>query len=454
MNSKKAIVIGGGIFGLCRAYALKRAGYAVKLLEKKERVGGVIRSVSEGGFLVDRGPNTLRTGDVCVLSFFDEIGLGGKLIECRVASNDRCIVYKGKLVKAPRSLWEFLRTPVFSLKGKLRAILELFGKKFDGVNGANQDESVKEFFERRFGKEVVEYGIDPFICGVYAGDPAKLSMRHVFPKIYKMEREQGSVLRGLVVRRFLQEEKLGKGKPKVKVYSFFGGMKCLTERLAEILKEEVAEGVEVQNINYRGGQWEVSWRRGDEIFNDLANELIVAVPAYALGELPFEKGIRDRLQLMKEVKYVPITVASYGFRENQIKNLPRGFGFLAPSKEPFTILGALFTSNLFLRRAPDGCVLLTTFLGGERYPNIIQLSDTEKYEIIMRDLRHLLKIEGEPVWSDRMHWEKSIPQYELGYDRFLERLESVERQYKGLKFLGNYRNGVSLNDGIKVGLGF
>jgi len=444
-SSKTAIVIGGGIFGLCRAYALKKAGYAVKLLEKEERVGGVIQSVSEGGFLADRGPNTLRTGDVKVLNFFNEIGLGEQLVECTAASNDRYIVYKGELVKAPRSLGEFLRTPVFSLKGKLRIALELFVAK----GKISENESVQEFFERRFGKEVVEYGVDPFICGVYAGNPSKLSMQHVFPRIFKMEREVGSVLKGLIQAK---KEGRGKLKSKAKVLSFAGGMECLTERLTKILKEEIELGVEAQSISYRGERWEVVWKEGGEVFNKLVDELMVTAPAYALGNLPFEATLKEQLQLLNEVKYAPIVTVSYGFREAQVKGLLSGFGFLVPSREPFTILGTLFTSNLFSGRASKGYVLLTTFLGGEHHPELIQLSDTQQDEIIMKDLRQLLKIEGDPIWKDRMRWVKSIPQYELGYNCFLERLQSIEEQYKGLQFLGNYRNGVSLEDGIKVGL--
>lgn len=440
---KTAIIVGGGIFGLCRTYALRKMGYEVTLLEKEQRVGGVIQTVCEEGFIAERGPNTLRTGDAAVLNLFNEIGVG--VVESTAASNDRYIVYKGKLVKASRSVKEFLKTPVFSVKGKLRILMELF----QGRKKEKKEESVAEFFRRRFGKEVVDYGVDPLVSGVYAGDCEKLSMRHVFPKIHKMEETYGSLLKG-----FLNSKKRSGSPVAPKVLSFEGGMEGLIDQLAKVLGKVIIVGIQLQKITQVNGKWEVVWQQGSEVFKKQVDELIITVPAYALRDLPFEEEIQKCIKNINTITYAPIATVNYGFKAEAIEDLRSGFGFLVPSKEPFEILGTLFTSSFFLKRAPEGHVLLTTFLGGTRRSELVGLDDAAQDALIMEDLRKLLKIESEPVWKNRTRWEKGIPQFEIGYERTLEQFDNIEKRYRGLQFLGNYRNGVSLEDAIKVGLVF
>jgi len=443
VSQKTVIVVGGGISGLSIAYGLKKLGHSVRLLEKEKGVGGFVKSDFHEGYLVEAGPNSTLDQHEEVQALCSDLGLDKRRIQGNPVSKKRYLVKNGKLVSVPLGVGAFLKTDLWSRRGKIRILKEPFVKK-----GEAKDESVASFFERRLGREMVEYGVDPFVSGIYAGDPYGLSVQSTFPRLVHLEREYGSLLKGVLFKG-----NKNKKKPRKGLFSFKNGMGELTQGLAHWLGGSIQTGWDVKEFGYRKNPPRITVK-GVSNHQGVAcdgHALVLAAPAYWTSHLihPLSVSLSEQL---KSIHYAPIALVFLGYDRTAIRHPLDGFGCLIPSREGFELLGSLWNSTIFPGRAPEGCVATTNFLGGARKPGILEASDKNLIDIVIQELNQLIGIQKPPQFSKVIRYPKAIPQYQLGYPEKITRIEKLLEDFPGVFLGGNYLKGVSVADCILNGL--
>ena len=430
-------IVGGGISGLSTAWFLKQRGYSVRVLEAESEVGGTLRSHIRNSFLIERGPNSTLENTDALGELIEGIGLSTKLQVASPLGNRRYLFKNQKLVPLPLGPIAFLSSSLFSIFGKLRLFAEIF------VGRASQEETVAEFVRRRLGQEFLDWAIDPFISGVYAGDPEKLSVRAATAKVYALEAQYGSLLRGMVIRG-LTGKKTGP-TPSGRLISFLGGMQTLARGVANALgSESVRTRVQITKLSRVPGGWQVHHAKG----HVSARNVVLCLPADKTADLvaPFS---HEAAETLRTIFYPPVASVALGFRREQIKHPLDGFGLLIPRRCNLTTLGCLFSSSLFPDRAPTGQVLITSFLGGARHPEVKTWKEKELVTQILKDLRPILGIEGSPTLQTTILWPHAIPQYELGHlDRIAE-IDQALSQWPGLFTRANWRDGISVADCVR-----
>jgi protoporphyrinogen/coproporphyrinogen III oxidase len=469
-NNLPIAVIGGGITGLAAAYRLTKLGHRVRLFEASAHLGGVIRSErTPEGWLIESGPNSFQENARDVAALLTELGLTSSIVVTNPSAKKRFIVRGGRLRAAPLSPPGLFTSSLFSPYGKLRLLRDL------GISPRERptDVSLATLIREHFGREFLDYAFNPFVSGVYAGDPEKLSARYSFPSLWTAEQTHGSLIRGMISQARTRKRR---GEPKTRLLSFRDGLQTLPEALARALPSGTIElSTVVESLTpplAAGSPWRVAFRR---IFSssensaassvasssDLSTEnfasVILALPAHALAKLTFttsdHRALSARpLAALADVPHPPVTSLFLGFRREQVAHPLDGFGALVPALERKNILGALFSSSLFPGRAPDGHVAITVLAGGTRQPELAALPTDRLLAEILPDLRQLLGVTGDPVFLRHHAWPHTIPQYNLGHERFLGAIETCEHTYARLHIGGQVRDGISVPACLQAGL--
>lgn len=440
-------IIGAGVTGLTAAFALRQRGLAVTVYEARARVGGVISSLREDGYLAEAGPHTLLETSPKITGLVAELGLQRRRLDSDPRAEARFIVRGGKPIPLPTSLFEFLRTPLFSARAKLRLLLEPFLPR-----SRAPEESVADFVRRRLGQEFLDYAIDPLVSGIYAGDPERLSLHHAFPKIAALEARYGSLVRGQILGAGERRRRGEISKMHAKKFSFDEGLQVLTDTLAERLGTAIALHSTVIAISRRADGWTVSVDCGGTLRHVEHAAVLFAGTAYQLAALRLETPAPADLGCFGQIYYPPVASVTLGFRRDQVAHPACGFGMLIPRVEGFRILGTVFSSALFPNRAPPGHVTLTSYLGGTNHPELALQPEEALVETTLADLRVILGVSGQPTWRQVSGYPQAIPQYELGYGRFKARMDELEQRAPGLFLAGHYRHGIGLSDSILSGL--
>jgi oxygen-dependent protoporphyrinogen oxidase len=460
-NEYQAVIIGAGISGLATAAWLDAAGVRVLVLERAPYVGGVMRSERLDDFLIETGPNSLLETTPHIGELIALAGLQEQVVYPDGAGSKRYILRRGKIFPLPMSPPAFLATPLFSLRAKLRLLREPFIKPAP----AETEESIAAFVRRRIGGEFLDYAINPFVAGVYAGDPAQLSVRAAFPKLHALEQNYGSLIRGAIRGRKERAARAEKAKDRARLLSFREGMGALPAALQRRLREKVQLGVNNVQISkvadselsfsHENEEPDKMWRITFEIASDktawneiYARHVVITAPAYHVPAL-FSDGPARRLAALHDVVYAPVAVVATGFQREHVRHPLDGFGFLVPEKEQRHILGTLWNSTLFPKRAPERRVLMTTFVGGMRQPDLPNRDDRELRQLALDELRDILGVSCAPDFMHVRRYQQAIPQYLLGHQRFLDLINNAEREFPGLHFATNYRGGISVADCIK-----
>jgi oxygen-dependent protoporphyrinogen oxidase len=447
-----SIIIGAGISGLVAAHRLKKMGRDILLVEGRDRAGGVIQSVDAEGFLIEKGPNSLR-GTHEFLDLIEELDLTNEL----VTADHRAPAYvyaDGELQPVPMSLPALIKTKLISNSAKLRLLREPFIKS----RSEDGEESIASFVRRRLGDEVLERLVAPFLSGVFAGDPEQLSIQACFPRLAGFESGSGSIMRGALQSARASRKERGKPKRSLRPYrlcSFRRGLQVLPQSLAKAVGESLLTEARVKSIkkmvgpsSARSSRFIVALEHENKQRTLEAATLVIAAPSFAAARL-LNECAPDVSALIAEITYASLVSLPLAYPVERAARKLDGFGFLAPRQEGLRTLGSIWNSSLFAERAPDGWICATNFIGGATDPHAVELSDEELVGIVHNELRKVLGIEGEPLRLPITRYERAIPQYNIGHRERIAKVEAALHNYRGLWLAGNYLNGVSLGDCIK-----
>lgn len=453
-NPSQFVVIGGGISGLAAAYRLTTDGVdhdlQVRLLEAGDRVGGVIGTRREDGFIMEEGPDCFISSKPWALDLCRELGieddLEGTNTEMRksfIVRGKRLLpIPEGFYLLAPTSFSALLKTPVFSWPGKLRMAMELLIPRKREAS----DESLEQFVVRRLGREAFERMAQPMVAGIYTADPKKLSIQATFPQFLEWEQEYGSVIRALLKQGKESTDLSESSGPRYSLFlSFKDGLHTLVEALVRKLPNEtIRPTATVTGLSRADGGWRIELSGGDSLD---ADAVCIALPSMKTAEL-LADSMPELARALKEIPYLGTISVNLIFDRKQIAHPLDGMGFVVPAVEGRALLACTFSSIKFSGRAPEGKVLLRAFLGGPERQNLLEQTDEEIGEIVMNDLAELLDISGSP---DRFHVHRhpaSMAQYHLGHLDRIARIESLLGEVPNLAIAGNAYHGVGIPDCI------
>ena len=434
-DSLPAVVIGAGISGLACAYALRQAGLDAAVFEASERAGGLIQSARQDGFLVELGPQSF-TATEPIRRLCRELGIASQVVEAPPRA-PRFVLLNGELQPAPLSPPAFFFSSFVGAATKWALVRDIFGKSAPPAT----EESVAEFTRRKFSRELLEKLVGPFVSGIYAGDPEKLSLRAAFPQLYAAESMAGSVVRG-ALRAAKQNRQPGqRGRTPE---TFVNGNETLTQALAGELGGALHLGARVAALcpGPEASTWtvQVAIEGAERV---LTRHVILALPANAAAALL--AGLSPELvSALSSIEYAPVAVVSLGYRRADVGHELNGFGFLVPRSAGLQTLGSVWNSSLFGGRSQNGEVLVTAFVGGALNLEAVHLGAESLTGLVHRELTPILKLGRSPIFSHVTAHERAIPQYNLGHLERVEFLEKAGEHLPGLFLTGNYLRGPAI----------
>lgn len=449
-SSSRVAVIGAGISGLACAYRLQQLGLDVTVFESNSAAGGLIDSVQKEGLLFEAGPQSFQ-GTPALLELVRELGLESQLQKADPRA-PRYVLLHGHLRKIPMSPQALLASTLLNPISRWKIASEPFKKS----RPPGKEESVAAFVRRKFGNEILEYLVAPFVSGVYAGDPEKLSLKAAFPTLDEWERQYGSVLRGAMKSRPPKEQRIGTPP----LCSFGHGVatlpRAMAAKLGDALQYETravsvdsASGGQHSHVG-TGSACEVRLVHNDQEQSAIADAVVIATPAYAAAHL-LETSAPHLAQTLSGIAYAPVAVVACTYYRQQVGDPLEGFGFLVPRGEKVRTLGTVWNSSLFPGRAHEGSVTITSFIGGATDPEIMNLHEENIAAIVTEENARILGITGPPVDVAVWKYPRALPQYNLGHGHIVEAIRDAERASPGLFFAGNYLEGPAVGKCLENG---
>jgi len=424
-------IIGGGVSGLATAYVLRSQGYEVVVLERQTRTGGNAVSERIDGFLMEHGPSTINAAVAEVNALSRSLALDSSVVHLSDEVKHRYLVKQGRLSGVPAHPLGFLSSSYLSARARLRVLSEAVIARGDSA----VDETVEQYFSRRFGREFAERVIDPLVGGLYAGRADELSLQSVFPKLVEMEQRHGSISMAVLSNRLR-----GGTMPGKRLYSWAGGIATLPAALAASLSGNIRTGVAVRGLSRDKTGYAIETAGHGRL---LARNVVIATQPHIAATFLAHVAPRGAAAI-REIDAPPLAVVFLGYRRRDIDHPLDGLGYLSPRSENSALTGAQFSSSMFAGRAPAGHVALTGYLGGARTPEIGRLNEGELTDLARQEFSALLGIRGDPVVSGVRCWPRGIPQYCVGHRGLVDKALDIGRESPGLFVTGNYLSGPSV----------
>jgi oxygen-dependent protoporphyrinogen oxidase len=459
--TRRIIVVGGGISGLAAAHRLvelkeeQSLDVEIILLEASPRIGGAITTERIGDFLIEAGPDSFITEKPSALKLCERLGLASDLVSTQAAYQRIHIVHNGKLellpegffLLAPTRLWPFIQSPLFSLAGKLRIASELFLPR---KNSNADDESLGSFVRRRFGAEALERVAQPLMGGIYASDPDKLSLSATMPRFLEMERKQRSVIYALWSAQRSRRHEAGSGARWSLFVTPAGGMERFVDAIARRLPEGcVRPDSRVHTLRFDETQktWRMMIDRDEAIE---AAGVVLATPAYKAADL-IAPLASDAAAQLNQISYASTATVSLAFKRADFPKPPESFGFVVPATEKRKIIACTFSSLKYPGRAPEGTILLRAFVGGSLQPELFSDDDDTMQRSVRSEIANLLGVGAEPILSRIWRHPNSMPQYHVGHEERIERVQATLRPFPSLALAGSAYSGVGISDCVRTG---
>ena len=437
-----ALVIGGGISGLVCAYALRKAGIDAQVVEASPRPGGVIHSVTRDRFLLELGPQSF-SGTPALRELCAELGISNELLQAPPHAS-RYVLIDGQLRPVPLSPPAFFLSSLVGASTKWALVRDILGKSIppDG------DETVAAFVRRKFSPQLLDRLVGPFVSGIYAGDPERLSVRSAFPQLYEAELATGSIVRGML--RLAKSRKGPRERPTL--LTFRDGNETLVRALANKLGPSLLTETTAAEISrQQDGTFAIRLQNNGRDESVSAGSIILATPTEIAGKLLGQLDSSFE-SLLSPVEYAPVAVVSLGYRQEDVGHSLNGFGFLVPRSAGLRVLGCVWNSSLFPGRAPEGRALLTGFVGGTTDSAVATLEPQQLPGLVHREVSPLLSIAHAPVFSNVTIWQRALPQYNLGHAGRLAAVAKACSRFPGLWLIGNYLQGPAIGSCVEQAL--
>ncbi len=445
---KRIYVIGAGISGLSTAFFLKQrfanhladGAMELHILEPSSRAGGHIRSVRDDGFVFEAGPRGFLSNGYYTLRLADALGILDQVLVSEAASRKRYLWFGGRLHLLPTNPIGALTSPLIGF----RTVGTIVGEYWRRNSPVSQQETLAQFFGRRFSADLVENLLDPVISGIYAGNVHTLQAEAVFESMVMAERRHGSIIRGLMKNRKSDEhQRTYRRFGRRALLTFQGGLETLTQALARDLSRHLRLNAEVLDVQRMGSVYKLKCRVGDEVIESQADALIFCSPAFTTARMlrelaPVLAAALDR------IPYAPIAVVSLGYR-NYAHALD-GFGFLAARNQNLTCLGALWNSSIFPSLSPPGSTSITVMLGGAHHRDIAKWPDEQICEIVDREMRLTLGLSRAADVVKLFRYERGIPQYDVGHLAIRSAMQTELAKCPRVYLRGNFVGGIGVND--------
>ncbi len=414
------------------------------VLEANSEPGGSMNTRRENGFLVDYGANSGLDTTPEIGQLVKEAGLKDDWVYADLSGNRRYILKHHRLYALPTQPLAFIKTQLFSTRAKLRLLAEPFiGRSEDGYY-----QSISQFVTRRLGREFLDYAVNPFVAGVFAGNPENLSVKSAFPKLYHLEEAYGGLIKGLIKGAKERRKRAETSKQSARMFSFKDGMQALPKAIAARLGETVKVNCRVEKVKKSESSYQVLYDQNGQSGQVDPDIIVSAIPAYNAANVFAE--LDDRLCThLNQIYYPPVKVLFLGYKKAAIGRALDGFGFLIPEKEKKTFLGAIWSSTIFPGRSRDDTEAFTLFVGGARSPELVENEEGSLNAAVIREFQKIMRIDERPLFIKERIWPQSIPQYQLGYIEHERYFEQFEENHPGIFLSGNYRGGISVSDCIK-----
>jgi oxygen-dependent protoporphyrinogen oxidase len=463
-HTNKAVVIGAGISGLACAFRLQQLGIPPLVLEASAKAGGIISTINRNGFIFEGGPQFPRFPD-SVWRLVKELKLGDEFVAGNPKAK-RHILRDGRLHPAPFSAPALLSTRLLNLKSKFR----LLSEPFQNSHPPATEESLAEFVQRKFGSEVLDYLVDPFISTIFFSDAHNMGMQSAFPALVEWERSRGSVARGAISayksKQTALSAHISKSQPQTNsatlavtdalpsLGSFRRGMGTLTQKLSETLKDHIHFAAKVESVAATAhlndgtqSYWRILLNNGEEIFSDA---LVMALPAFAAAVL-FQRGAPKLSSLLAAIEHSPLGVVASAYKRNQVRHPLDGFGFMVPQREGLHTICTFWNSSLFPEHAPNETVLMTSFARKQTGSALSEISDELLSQTIEAENAKILGITGGSI--DRVVWQypEALPQYNVGHAQRVAQIRQSLAELPGLYLAGNFLAGRSIGDCAESG---
>jgi protoporphyrinogen/coproporphyrinogen III oxidase len=473
-------IVGGGMAGLGAARVLEDARAADPavdwhLYEDEPRFGGKVHTVRRDGFVVEGGPDSAIIEKHWPITMARRLGIGDRFEDSNEGIRKSFVFTRGRLhelpegiiLMVPTRMVPFALSSLMSWPGKVRMGMDLVLPRGGAARdaGGDGDESLGDFVRRRLGREALARIAEPIVAGIHAGDPEQMSVRATFPMFLDMEQKHRSLILAMLMRRKArQKAAVGGGAvpgalsvgaaatgPRSYFYSFKGGLQELSDAIvASLPRERLHGGLAVRTMAPCGagsGAYALQLADGSRVVVDA---VVLATPAWASGDLLRTVAPLPAAHL-SSIEYVSTATASLAFRRDQVEHDLTGFGFVVPRAENRPVMATTWSSSKFPGRAPEGHVLLRSFLGRAGIEAAAQLDDDEMTRVVRAELREVMGIAAEPELVEIFRWPRGMPQYRVGHVDLVDRIEAGVGQVPGIELAGGAYHGIGIGDCLREG---